>query len=111
MSSPPHRYATANTPAAYSVSLLDALQRKQQAVTALIAGRISLFEAAARFRSSQSSVARVGDVESTCRSVIGWVHLALSERPEKAEAVSARLEAELQTHLERFGSSRLPLAR
>jgi hypothetical protein len=43
------------------------------------------------------------DVEALCRSVIGWVHLALSDRPERAEAVSGRLECELQSHLARFG--------
>jgi hypothetical protein len=84
-------------------ALLAGLWLKQQAVVAVIDGRISLWEAAARFRSAQPAPA---DAEALCRSVIGWVGLALSDRPERAELVTRRLEQELQGYLDRFG--RLP---
>jgi hypothetical protein len=84
-------------------ALLAGLQLRQQAVVAVIDGRMSLWEAAARFRSSQRTPA---DGEALCRSVIGWVGLALSDRPERAELVTRRLEQELQGYLDRFG--RLP---
>jgi hypothetical protein len=83
--------------------LLAELRRKQQAVTAVLDGKLSLLEAAGRFRDENAS----SDGETLCRTVIGWVHLALSERPEKAEAVSLRLEGELQSYLDRSGRGRL----
>jgi hypothetical protein len=100
-------------------SLLGALRRKQQVVSQLIAGRLGLAEAAAAFRQATESAGHAGvallsplpaDAESLCRAVIGWVHLSLSDRPEQAEAVSSRLESELQAELDRFGSVRLPLS-
>jgi hypothetical protein len=98
---------------------LAALQAKQEAVRDLIEGRARLFEAAARFLSIQrqrpaanplAAVAVCCDDESACRTVIGWAHLALSDRPEQAEALSSRLESELQEHLNRFGRVLLPNA-
>lgn len=86
-----------------SREMLAGLIRKQQAVAALIDGRLSLLEAAGRFRDAQASA----DGEALCRAVIGWVHLALNDRPERAEAVSQRLEGELQTYLDRSGRGRL----
>lgn len=72
------------------------LRRKQEAVAAVIAGRVSLLEAAETFRAAGCPWP---DTETVCRSVIGWVHLALCDRPERAEDVSARLEQELQSYL------------
>lgn len=83
--------------------LLAELRRKQLAVSAVIDGKLSLLEAAGWFRNECTSV----DGEALCRTVIGWVHLALCERPEKAEAVSLRLEGELQVFLDRTGPGRL----
>jgi hypothetical protein len=80
-------------------NLLDELRRKQQAVAAVIDGNLSLLDAAAWFRNGRVNV----DGEALCRTVIGWVHLALCERPERAEAVSLRLEGELQSYLDRSG--------
>lgn len=79
-------------------TLLDGLVRKQQAVAAVIAGGMSLFEAADRFRADDRD-----DPEAACRTVIGWVHLALRDRPERAEPLTERLERELQSHLARPG--------
>ena len=84
--------------------LLTSLSRKQEAVAGVIDGRVSLREAAARFRAA-GGARPDADEETVCRSVIGWVHLALCDRPERAERVTARLEYELQTAL--GGSGRL----
>jgi hypothetical protein len=89
-------------------ALLAGLSHKQQAVTDVIAGRTTLLEAAARFRAAGGT--RVGaDGEALCRSVIGWVHLALRDRPEQADLVAGRLEHELQDYQARFGSLPAPL--
>src|SRR5262249_31304307 len=61
-----------------------ATHEKQEAVAALIAGRLTLLEAAATFRAA-GCPRPDADGESACRSVIGWVHLALCDRPERAE--------------------------
>jgi len=88
---------------------------KQAIVADLISGRLPLLEATARFRQAGGGApaARLparGEpaAEDWCRTVIGWALLALSDRPERAEAVSEHLEQELQTHLARHGSVRLP---
>jgi hypothetical protein len=97
---------------------LAGLVQKQRAVVGVIEGRLSLLEAAAWFRAAGlgSSVADPrsvppGEAESLCRSVIGWVHLALCDRPERAESVSGELERELEGYLDRLGPGRLPVAR
>jgi hypothetical protein len=96
-------------------SLLAGLTRKQQAVAGVIEGRLSLLEAAAWFRAAGLGAAvpdprsvPPAEAESLCRSVIGWVHLALCDRPERAEAVSGQLECELERYLGRSGPGRLP---
>jgi len=107
------RRANGPTRPGHGHALLTGLRQKQWAVAGVIAGRLSLLEAAAWFRAAGLGIdlgqVPAAEAESLCRSVIGWVHLALSDRPERAEAVSARLECELQTHLARFGGhGRLP---
>jgi hypothetical protein len=83
---------------------------KQQIINDLIAGRIELLEATARFHAihseSASHLARatgvpaaVAGAENMCRTVIGWVHLTLRNRPEEADRLSNRLERELEGHL------------
>src|SRR5262245_43783529 len=79
---------------------LQRLQNKQQVIADLIGGRLSLLAAATRF---QALAADGRGEEATCREVIGWAHLALRERPETADALSARLEGELERHLSRHG--------
>jgi hypothetical protein len=90
---------------------LQRLQAKQHIIHELISGKLELLEATARFRQHQAEATSGGEEgESLCRVVIGWVHLALSDRPERAEAFSEQLERELQSHLARHGSIQLPLA-
>jgi hypothetical protein len=122
LSSYPDKKRTWNEePAHGSRLLLQGLHAKQQVITDLIEGRLKLLEAASRFQAAHSttlaSVAgttmypeKLSDSEHVCRTVIGWVHLALGNRPEEAERVSARLERELQTYLDRFGTVSLPQA-
>jgi hypothetical protein len=97
------------------------LETKQQIIADLIEGRLTLLEATARFRAVQRGsgggsgalcrlLANAGseDGEHLMRAVIGWVCLALSDRPERAEALSGELERELQNHLAQHGAVRLP---
>jgi hypothetical protein len=81
---------------------LQRLQGKQQIVAELIGGRLALLEASTRF---QALSADGRGEEATCREVIGWAHLALRDRPETADAISARLEEELERHLSRQGEA------
>jgi hypothetical protein len=81
------------------------LQAKQQAVADLIAGRADLLQAAARFRAALPGGA--ADGEPVCRAVIGWAYLALSDRPERAEALTDALERQLTDVLSRHGEVRL----
>jgi hypothetical protein len=98
---------------------LQRLQAKQEIVAQLVAGRVSLVEAASRFRAASQPVtegssyavfARQGQDsdERVCRTLIGWAYLALCEYPERAEAVSNRLETDLQEILDRQGYVCLP---
>src|SRR5258708_1089946 len=88
---------------------LQRLDAKKEIVGQIIDGRLHLVEAAAAIRQlnpfSSTSPGRLRNEsdEDLCRSLIGWVHLALSERPERAESVSDRLEAELADHLKQHG--------
>jgi hypothetical protein len=84
---------------------LQRLEGKQQVIADLIAGRLDLLEAAARFGRLEKG--SPGEDEQLCRRVIGWVDLALSDRPERAEALTERLERELAAHLGRHGCLRL----
>jgi hypothetical protein len=83
------------------------LCEKEQAVADVIAGRATLLEAATRFRRADGAGPEA-DGEIACRAVIGWVHLALSHRPERAERVAGRLERELQYTLAPLGRLSVP---
>lgn len=96
-----------------------ALQRvaaRQEVIRDLIDGQIALREAATRFRSlapnpsggAGVSWSDAADDESLCRTVIGWVHLALLDRPERAEEVSESLEQTLQSYVRTMGNAFLP---
>lgn len=92
---------------------LQSIARKQEIVADLVAGRLALLEATARFRQAGGAGPRAAEWsepadESWCRTLIGWAQLALSDRPERAEAVSASLEQELQLHLTQHGTLSLP---
>jgi hypothetical protein len=81
------------------------VRAKEEIVAQVIAGRMPLLEAAARFREVSGNPE---SGERVCRTVIGWAHLALRDHPERAERLSDHLEQELQAHLDRFGAVRLP---
>jgi hypothetical protein len=91
-------------------AVLQGLQQKQQIITAVIDGHLPLWEAGTRFQAAHRAASQcletatgvpcqTIDNESACRALIGWVWLALSERPEQADRVSERLEGELREHL------------
>src|SRR5262249_45319578 len=110
---------------------LDELERRRQAqqqrLTArhqvaadVIAGRLSLLEAAARFRDLNAQEPAIAAAftrshpdrspeECLCRQVIGQVESDLAEQsPKRAAELRTRLEAELRGHLHRDGAIRLP---
>jgi hypothetical protein len=95
-------------PAVAPASALARVAAKQRVVEQVIAGRLSLTAAAARFREAAGGLPKAEDGEAVCRAVIGWAELALRDRPERAAAVAERLEGELRWHLDRFGGVTLP---
>jgi hypothetical protein len=94
---------------------LQRLDAKKEIIAQILDGRLRLLEAASKFRGLSRTTAvgaapagaRSDSDEDLCRSLIGWVYLALSERPERAEALSDQLEAELAAHLKQHGSVNL----
>lgn len=93
---------------------------KSEAVRRLIAGELTLAEAAARFRHvhDQPGAGRdyfrerypsLGAEEAACRQVIEWVWVELNQTsPGRARQTVRRLEAELQGQLDRAGKVELP---
>jgi hypothetical protein len=93
---------------------------RQQVVYDLIAQRLTLLKAAARFRELNAEAGAYGErliahcpgrteEERLCRQVMCWAEGELrGQSPGLAEQVAARLGAELQHHLERPGTLRLP---
>lgn len=77
------------------------IRQKEAVVADLIAGRLRLLEAAARF--CQVEVGRteppLAERESWCRTVIGWASLALADRPERATLLADQLEGQLAVAL------------
>lgn len=93
-------------------AVLQGLQQKQQIIAAVIEGHIPLWEAGSRFQAAHRAASqclesatgvpsRTIDNESACRALIGWVCLALSDRPERADRVAELLEGELREHINR----------
>jgi hypothetical protein len=88
------------------------VQAKYAAVTELVAGRLTLLEAAARFRDLDAGLSGVPESlvqqypgvsyeQALCRHMIDPARSALRvHAPEEMERVVARLEAALQRHLE-----------
>jgi hypothetical protein len=82
---------------------------KKQIATALVARRITLFEAARQFRELPNATLHLelglahtqGDSEGErlCRYVIGWVEETFRDQPAKARDAVAQLEADLQAYL------------
>ena len=114
---PAAREQTANTlPSASPHAILSGLQQKRRIINELIGGHLPLLEAAVQFQAVRATtvclervtgVPTATDNESLCRTVIGWVHLVLSDRPEQAERISQQLESELQGYLETSGQANL----
>ena len=92
-------------------AVLLGLQQKQRIIVQVIDGHLPLWEAATEFQAAhraagvclESATGVPGhsiDGEAVCRTIIGWVHLTLSDRPEQADRISERLESELRDHLQ-----------
>jgi hypothetical protein len=108
-------YSTKNTAreaqnATLPKTVLLALQQKRAIIDEVIEGRLPLWEAAPRFQAAHAAASQcmesatgvpnpLPDSETLCRTIIGWVHLSLSDRPETADRISDRLESELREHL------------
>ena len=93
-------------------AVLQGLQQKQAIINQVIEGRLALWDAAGRFQAAHQAArlcletatgvpSHSIDGETVCRQIIGWVYLALSDRPEQADRVSERLEGELREHLKK----------
>jgi hypothetical protein len=93
------------------------LEAKERVVEAVVAGRLTLPQAAERFRQLHKQLDEkdqmVGrdprlEEEAFCRNVIRWVAAHLSKkRPEDVDRVTAALEAELRRYLQGRGRSDL----
>jgi hypothetical protein len=111
--------AAPNSAPALPKAVLLGLQQKQAIINEVIGGHLPLWEAAGRFQAAHQA-ARVCletatgvpnhtiDGETVCRTIIGWVCLALSDRPEHADRVSERLEGELREYLSRNALVKTP---
>ena len=100
-------------------AVLLGLQQKQAIINQVIEGRLPLMEAATRFQAAHQAArlcleratgvpGHTIDGEAVCRTIIGWVCLALSDRPEQADRVSERLEGELREILTKAAANRTP---
>ena len=93
---------------------------REEIVARLLAGELTLFEAATRFRDLNAAAPEVtrnlqqrfpdlAPDHAVCRQVITFVEEELRRRaPERATAVVARLEDELAEHLRQHGRVCLP---
>jgi hypothetical protein len=100
--------------------LVRQVNAKSEAVTELLAGRLALLQAAARFRDLEEALpdslaaprrppGGAADGERQCREVMTWVDNWLRvQAPEQAAGVAARLEEELRRHRGPDGTILLP---
>jgi hypothetical protein len=100
--------------------ILRRIAAKEEVIEQLVAGRIDLYTAAARFRALNDLPPQAWDnlrlafpgetiAEQACRQVIGSVESRQRHHsPGEAEDWACRLEADLQEHLQRYGTVRLP---
>jgi hypothetical protein len=106
------RIAVPNIEPALSKAVFQGLQQKQTIINQVIDGRLPLEEAAGRFQAAHQAAGmclekatgvpnRSIDNENVCRTIIGWVYLALSDRPEHADRISEKLEVELREMLKK----------
>jgi hypothetical protein len=91
-------------------AVLSRNEAKQQVAGEVVAGRLSLAEAVARYRALndespyyRAQAARfhpaMSQEERLCREVIGYAEAALRGQPGRAERVLSRLERDLRDHL------------
>lgn len=93
---------------------------KQRAMKLLIAGEMTLSEAATEFRSINENAPtwyhpfrprpKYDDGAGWCREVIEWSmnQVRVAESPHETEALRQRLEAELQEQMDVYGNVTLP---
>jgi hypothetical protein len=95
------------------------LQQKLSIINQVIERKLPLWEAAGRFQAAHQAACACleratgvpnnqSDAEAACRTIIGWVHLTLSDRPEQADRVSERLECELRDFLKKNAPAMSP---
>jgi hypothetical protein len=100
-------------------TLLDRLVRRQRIAGKVIEGSLSLPEAARLFGQLNDLTPEFADAyregypgatrnECLCRQVIVWAGNELNHTPDRARALTRRLEAELESHLSRDGTVHLP---
>jgi hypothetical protein len=108
----PARQRIRNAEPALPKAVMLGLQQKQAIINQVIEGHMPLGEAAGRFQAAHQAARAcleraTGvpnhsiDGEQVCRTIIGWVYLTLSDRPEHADRVSERLEVELRDLLKK----------
>jgi len=108
-----------NSAPALPKAVLLGLQQKRAIINEVIDGHLPLSEAAGRFQAAHQAArvcleratgvpAHSIDNESVCRTIIGWVCLVLSDRPEHADRVSERLEVELRELLSKNALVKTP---
>ena len=91
-----------------NLALKRCLETKQEVVRELMAGRMTLPEAADRFQEAASRLAddvdekfvdyQEGTEDGQCRNVIRWVARYLSGDPQLRDQLVSRLERELRQH-------------
>jgi hypothetical protein len=102
----------------YRKVLLWAIGKRSEITSDLLAGRLTLFEAAAGFRAVLQVKAKYQkpvslpfpgkpEEEQLCRQVVAYVETRLHGDPAQAAVVSC-LQKEFQEHLERYGTVHLP---
>jgi hypothetical protein len=94
------------------------MERKEKIAAAVLAGEMTLREAAAAFAQAEEigaqgdrpSVAGASEQERLCRAVIEWVvvKVRFERSPAEADAVRQRLEAQLHEYLAGPGGMGLP---
>lgn len=91
--------------------------KKVQATEGVIAGRLTLFEAASVFRCLNEEYPTVpvdplsagcSEDERFCVDVLYWVRISLERDSDAANKICARLEEQLRQHKERHGRVILP---
>ncbi|HTU20863.1 MAG TPA: hypothetical protein VMG10_22615 [Gemmataceae bacterium] len=99
---------------------MERIRTKETVVGAVINGEMSLFEAAACFRSLHEDIRtwhdplyprpELDDGEKWCRQVINWVATRSRRGPTASQAMAAhqRLEEELREEMQRHGWVKLP---